>query len=315
MLLSLVMPCFNEAENVDAMHDAILAAFEGCGFAYELVFVDDGSRDGTFGRLCALRERSALPIRLLRFSRNFGKESAIYAGLSHAKGAYVTLIDADLQQPPALALEMLRHLERHPEEDCVAAFQERRHEGKGIVFLKKAFYRLMNRMTEIEFVQGASDFRTMRRSMVDAILSMGEHNRFSKGIFSWVGFRTHYIPYSARERNAGSTKWSTWKLFKYAFDGIVSFTTMPLRLASFAGVGASLASIVYMLVVVIQKLFFQIDVPGYATLAVLILLLGGIELFSLGILGEYLAKTYVESKRRPIYLTREVLEPKQEKAQ
>ncbi|MDR3313144.1 MAG: glycosyltransferase family 2 protein [Oscillospiraceae bacterium] len=313
MHLSLVMPCYNEAENVEAMHDAVEAAFAGCGFAYEMVFVDDGSRDGTWQTLKSLRARSAQRIRLVRFSRNFGKESAIFAGLRHAQGELVTLIDADLQQPPELALEMVRWLDANEEDDCVAAFQEQRSEGALTVLLKRGFYALMNRVTEIEFVQGASDFRTMRRTMVDAILEMGEHNRFSKGIFSWVGFRTHYIPYTARERHAGKTKWGTWKLFKYAFDGIVSFTTMPLRLAVFAGVGAALASLVYMVVVIIQKLAYGITIPGYATLVVLILLLGGMELFFMGVLGEYLAKTYVESKRRPIFLAREVLEPKEER--
>ena len=310
MHLSLVMPCYNEADNVEAMHDAIAGAFAGCGFAYELVFVDDGSKDGTYQKLKALHARSQQSIRVVRFSRNFGKESAIYAGLRHARGDLVTIIDADLQQPPAMALEMARFLDENEDYDCVTAFQERRNEGKGLVFLKNGFYKLMNRVTEIEFVQGASDFRTMRRSMVEAVLSMGEHNRFSKGIFSWVGFHTHYIPYQAAERHSGMSKFSTLKLFKLAFDGIVSFTTMPLRLAIFAGVISALLALVYMVVIIIQKLAFGIPVPGYATLAVLILFLGGVQLLGMGVLGEYLAKTYVESKRRPIYLAREVLEPK-----
>ncbi|MCL2106311.1 MAG: glycosyltransferase family 2 protein [Oscillospiraceae bacterium] len=311
MHLSFVIPCYNESENVEAMHDAVAAVMEGCGFSYEMVFVDDGSRDDTFARLKALHARSRQYVRVLRFSRNFGKESAIYAGLSHAKGELVTLIDADLQQPPALALEMARFLDENEDYDCVAAFQERRLESRRLSFLKKSFYKLINRMTEIEFVQGASDFRTMRRRMVDAILSMGETNRFSKGIFSWVGFCTHYIPYRAEDRHAGASKWNTWKLFKYALDGIVSFTTMPLRLTAFAGLGTAFVSLLYTIVVVIKKLFFGIDVPGYATLAVLILLLGGLQLFAMGILGEYLAKTYGESKCRPIYLTRTVLEPRE----
>jgi len=311
MHLSLVLPCFNEASNVDAMHDAVAAAFENCGFAYEMVFVDDGSSDGTFAKLKALRARSPQSVTVVRFSRNFGKESAIYAGLQHAQGDYITLIDADLQQPPALALEMVRFLDENEDFDCVAAFQEHRSEGKVTAFLKNCFYKLMNRITEIEFVQGASDFRTMRRSMAEAILSLGEHNRFSKGIFSWVGFNTHYIPYRAAARHTGTTKFGTRKLFKLAFEGIVSFTTVPLRLSAFAGVFSALAALVYMLVVIIQKLAWGIDVPGYATLVVLILFLGGLQLLGLGVLGEYLAKTYVESKRRPIYLAREVLEGKQ----
>ena len=313
MHLSLVMPCYNEASNVEAMHDAIVEAFEACGFAYEMVFVDDGSGDGTFEKLKALRESSPQSVTVVRFSRNFGKESAIYAGLQHARGDYVTLIDADLQQPPALALEMARYLDANDEYDCMAAFQAQRSEGRATVFMKDCFYKLMNRITEIEFVQGASDFRTMRRSMVEAVLSMGEHNRFSKGIFSWVGFRTHYIPYKAEARHAGSTKFGTRKLFKLAFDGIVSFTTVPLRLAAFAGVLSVLAALVYMLVVIIQKLGWGIAVPGNAVLAVLLLFLGGLQLLGLGVLGEYLAKTYVESKRRPIYLAREVLEGQEDK--
>ena len=311
MYLSLVMPCYNEAENVEAMHDAIAAAFAGCGYSYELVFVDDGSRDGTFQKLKALRERSSQHIRVVRFSRNFGKESALYAGLQHAKGELVTLIDADLQQPPAIAREMARFLEENDDFDCVTAFQEKRGEPAPLVFMKNGFYKLMNRITEIEFVQGASDFRTMRRCMVDAIVSMGERNRFSKGIFSWVGFHTHYIPYVAQERHTGTTKFSTRKLFRLAFDGIVSFTTMPLRLAAFAGVLSALASMIYMLVIIVQRLVWGIAVEGFATLAVLILFLGGLQLLGLGVLGEYLAKNYVESKRRPIYLAREVLEPKE----
>ena len=314
MHLSLVLPCFNEADNIFAMHNAVVDAFDDCGFAYEMVFVDDGSSDGTFEKLKALREKSTQSITVVRFSRNFGKESAIYAGLQHARGDYVTLIDADLQQPPTLALEMARFLDANEDYDCVAAFQEQRSEGKAITFMKDCFYKLMNKITEIEFVQGASDFRTMRRSMVEAVLSLGEHNRFSKGIFSWVGFNTHYIPYKAEARHTGTTKFGTRKLFKLAFDGIVSFTTVPLRLSAFAGVLSALASLIYMFVVIIQKLAFGIDVPGYATLVVLILFLGGLQLLGLGVLGEYLAKTYVESKRRPIYLARTVLEPKDREA-
>lgn len=310
--LSLVMPCYNEADNVEAMHDAIAAAFVGCGFAYELVFVDDGSKDGTYQKLKALHARSAQNIRVVRFSRNFGKESAIYAGLQNAKGDLVTIIDADLQQPPAMALEMARFLDENDDCDCVAAFQEKRSEGKAVTFMKNCFYKLMNRVTEIEFVQGASDFRTMRRAMVEAVLSMGERGRFSKGLFSWVGFATHYIPYTARERHSGASRFSTMKLFRLAFEGIVSFTTMPLRLAVYAGVLSAFLALAYMVAVIVQKLAFGIPVPGYATLAVLILFLGGVQLLCVGVLGEYLAKTYVESKRRPIYLAREILEPKTE---
>jgi glycosyltransferase involved in cell wall biosynthesis len=287
------------------MHDAIAGAFCDCGFDYELLFVDDGSRDGTFDALKKICQSSPQNVRALRFSRNFGKESAIYAGLCHATGDYVCIIDADLQQPPALALSMLRMLEATPDCDCVAAYQAQRQEKKHLVFLKKSFYALINRVTDIEFFPGASDFRVMRRAMVDAICAMGEHNRFSKGIFSWVGFQTHYVPYTANPRHAGETKFSTWKLLRYAFEGIVSFTTMPLRLAAVTGALSAAAAFLYGAVVVVQKLFFDIVVKGYATLVVLILFLGGLQLLGLGVIGEYLAKTYVESKRRPIYIIRE----------
>ncbi len=314
MHLSLVMPCFNEVDNVEAMHDAVVSEFSSCGFDYEMVFVDDGSSDGTYQKLKALREKSQQSITVVHFSRNFGKESAIYAGLQHAKGDFITLIDADLQQPPAMALEMVRFLDNNDDFDCVAAVQEGRNEGKVTIFLKNGFYKLMNRLTEIEFVKGASDFRTMRRSMAEAIISMGEHNRFAKGIFSWVGFHTHYVPYKAKERHTGVSKFNTIKLFNLAFDGIISFTTMPLRLSAFAGVLSAFVALIYMVVVIIQKLVFDIAFPGYATLVVLILFLGGLQLLGMGILGEYLAKTYVESKRRPIYLVREVLEAKEKQS-
>ncbi|MDR1734300.1 MAG: glycosyltransferase family 2 protein [Oscillospiraceae bacterium] len=309
MLISFVMPCYNEAGNVRAMHDEILRVFTGSAFEVELVYADDGSTDETAAELKRLHAENRLPVKVISFSRNFGKESAIYAGLEHAAGDLTVIIDADLQQPPEVALFMAQHLLRNDEYDCVCACQEARRESKVTALLKRGFYKLMNRLTEIEFVDGASDFRCMRRSMVDAILSMSERNRFSKGLFSWVGFSTKYIPYTARERNAGSTKWNTFKLFKYAFDGIVSFSSMPLRIASFAGVLSAAAALIYMIVVIIQKLAFDIPVPGYATIVTLILFLGGIQLFAMGILGEYMAKAYSETKKRPIYIARTVLLP------
>jgi len=309
MQLSLVIPCYNEGENVQAMHAACVEAFANCGYAYEMVFVDDGSKDDTFTQLKNLHANSE-NMRVVRLSRNFGKESAIYAGLQHAKGDFVCIIDADLQQPPALVRDMVVFLELNSDVDCVAAYQQQRSDGRVLKFFKNNFYRIINRITEIEFVQGASDFRTMRRSMVDAILALGEQNRFAKGIFSWVGFATHYVPYIAAARHAGSTKWNKRRLFRYAFDGIISFSTMPLRLASVAGVLSALGALIYGLVVIIQRLFWSVAVPGFATLAVLILFLGGLQLLGLGLIGEYLAKTYTETKARPIYVAREVLEPK-----
>lgn len=308
MKLSLVVPCYNEAENIAQLHSLIVQTFQHVSYAYEIIFVDDGSADGTGRVLQTLFDTSEHNIKVIYFSRNFGKEAAIYAGMQAAKGDYVTLIDADLQQDPAIARQMVQLLEDDPELDCVTAYQEQRGEGKGLAFFKRCFYKLMDKLTDVEFHQGASDFRTMRKSMVEAVLKMSEANRFSKGIFAWVGFRNRYIPYSAAQRACGKSKWSFWKLFKYAIDGIVSFSTAPLRIVTAVGVITSLCSVLYMLVVIFQKLVFDIAVSGYATIVVLILFLGGMQLFGLGIIGEYLARTYVETKRRPVYIARCVLD-------
>lgn len=310
MKLSLVIPCYNEEQNIAPMHNEVEKVFEGCGFDYEIVFVNDGSKDGTLKQMKEIRERSTLNIKVISFSRNFGKEAAIYAGLTESIGDYVTLIDADLQQDPAIAREMVEILDNNDDLDCVTAFQKVRHEGKVISFLKNGFYRIINKITEVEFKEGASDFRTMRRSMVTAVLSMTEYYRFSKGIFSWVGFNNYFLPYEVKDRAHGSTKWSFGSLFKYAMDGIISFSTAPLRIATVIGVLTAILSVVYMLVVVVQKLVFDIRVPGYATTVVLILFLGGLQLFGMGIIGEYVAKTYVETKKRPIYIAKEIIECK-----
>lgn len=310
MKLSLILPCYNEADNVKNMHDLIAQSFCGCAYDYELVFVDDGSTDGTLPALKELYAHSPQKVKVIALSRNFGKESAIYAGLREARGDYVTLIDADLQQDPSIASQMVALLESDDTLDCVTAYQEERSESRALTFFKNCFYKLMDKLTDVPFKQGASDFRTMRRNMVDAILEMTESNRFSKGIFSWVGFQNYYLPYTANERAAGQTKWSFPKLFKYAVDGIVSFSTAPLRIATITGVLTSLCSVLYMLVVICQKLLFDIKVSGYATIVVLILFLGGMQLFGLGIIGEYIARTYVEAKHRPIYIARQILDYK-----
>lgn len=309
MKLSLVIPCYNEQDNIRAFYDAAAQAFRGCGYEYELVFVNDGSKDNTRQELKRLyQEKSAAtPITIVDFSRNFGKEAAIYAGMHHARGEMITFIDADLQQRPEIAREMVRILDEHPEYDTVAAYQEHRSEGRVLSFFKRRFYSLINRLCDIEFVNGASDFRTCRRVVTEAILSMPEYYRFSKGIFSWVGFETYFMPYHAEARHAGQSKWNFWKLFKYAIDGIIGFSTSPLRIATFVGGIFSLLSMVYLIVVVVQKFAFGIDVPGYPTLVVLILLIGGIQMLMLGIAGEYIARTYMQGKHRPVYIEREVV--------
>lgn len=305
MDLSLVIPCYNEAENINLFYETVEKSFMDKSFSYELVFINDGSIDKTLLNLKALVSSRKGNIRVVSFSRNFGKEAAIYAGLSHAKGDMVCIIDADLQQHPDVVLQMKDILDSKPEVDCVAAFQQKRKEGKVLSSLKSCFYKIINKVSDVDFVNGASDFRLMRRSMVNAILSMTEYHRFSKGIFSWVGFNTEHIPYEVQPREHGETKWSFFKLFKYAIDGIVAFSTAPLKLATFIGFLSSILSVIYLIVVVIQKLFFGIDVPGYATIVVLLLLLGGLILFCLGIIGEYLSKIYVQMKNRPIYIEKE----------
>lgn len=313
MKLSLVVPCYNEEGNIFRFADTVEKTFEDKIKDYEIIFINDGSKDKTYTELKCLVNESKQNIKVINFSRNFGKESGMYAGLKEAKGEYVTIIDADLQQDPKYVLEMVSILDENDNYDSVVAYQKQRKESKVLGFCKKSFYKIINRMCSIEFVQGASDFRTFRRCMVDSILEMKEYYRFSKGIFSWVGFNNYYMPYDVQERNAGNTKWSFYKLFKYAIDGIVSFTTVPLRLATIFGLVVSLLSMIYLVVVIVQKLFFSIDVPGYATIVTLILLLGGIQLLCIGIIGEYLARTYVETKNRPIYVTREILESKKGK--
>ena len=306
MKLSLVVPCYNEEKNVSLFYEAAKSDFSGAGFDYEIVFVNDGSHDGTFKELQKFMDGD-IPVKIVNFSRNFGKESAMYAGLRESEGDYVTIIDADLQQRPAIALDMVRMLDSEPEYDCIAAFQDKRKEGKVLSFFKNSFYKLINKFADTEFVQGASDFRTFRRPMVEAILSMDEYFRFSKGLFSWVGFNTKFIPYEVQERATGTSKWSFRKLFKYALDGIFAFTTAPLRIATILGLVTSFFSILYLIIVVIQKLAFGIAVAGYATIVVLILLLGGIQLCCIGIIGEYIARTYIQTKGRPIYIAKDVL--------
>ena len=307
MKLSLVVPCYNEAENVRAFLEATVQAFEGCGYDYEIVFVDDGSRDATMFQLRKLFKEQICPTKVVSFSRNFGKESAIYAGLKQASGEYVTLIDADLQQRPEIARDMVSILDEQPEYDLVAAYQDRRGEGKILSFFKKSFYKTINHLSDINLHADASDFRTMRRCVVDSIIDLGEYHRFSKGIFAWVGFNTCFIPYTACERLAGESKWSFRKLFNYAIEGIIGYSTKPLRIATFLGGATAVVAFLYLVAVILEKLFTGIDIPGYATIVVLILFLGSMQLFCIGIIGEYVGRTFEQSKNRPVYIPREIL--------
>ena len=310
MELSFVVPCYNEQDNVEALYDAIRDTFSPEGIAYEIVMVNDGSKDDTANRIRNLYNKHPENLTFVDFSRNFGKEPAILAGMKHTKGDYVCFIDADLQQNPKVALEMYRKLKKTPGIDCVAAYQKERNESRLLKFFKNSFYRIINRMCDIDFVSGASDFRVCSRRMINAILSMPEYHRFSKGIFSWVGFETLFMEYKAEDRHAGKSSWSFIKLFKYAVEGIVGYTTVPLQIATFLGILLSCIAIVYMIVLVVKTLILGIDVPGYVTTLGFVLLLGGIQLLMLGIIGEYLSKAYIQGKNRPIYIEKEVLEGK-----
>ncbi|MBQ1451669.1 MAG: glycosyltransferase family 2 protein [Clostridia bacterium] len=310
MFLSVVIPCFNEADNVLPLYEKVCSTLENKTDDFEFVFVNDGSKDETLANLKSICETSPHTVKVVSFSRNFGKEAAIYAGLEHAEGDLISLIDADLQQDPAYIVKMVDYLNENPDCDCVAAYQEERREGAFRAFCKRRFYRLINKLSDTEFVDGASDFRTFRSSMKDAILEMSEYHRFSKGIFSWVGFNTYYMPYEAEERLSGTTKWSFGKLCKYAVEGIVAFTTVPLKISTWVGCLTSIGALIYIIAVIIEKFAYGIDVPGYATIVILILFLGGLQLLALGINGEYLARTYIQSKHRPVYIAKEVLSNK-----
>ena len=307
MKLSLVVPCYNEAENVAAFQEAVIHAFDGCGYRYEIIFVDDGSKDATLHNLRKLHAAQKCPVKVISFSRNFGKEAGLYAGMQHASGEYISLIDADLQQRPEIVRNMVEILDSKPEYDVIAAYQDRRNESKVLSFFKKSFYAIINRLSSVKLQPDASDFRTFRRSVAESMLSMGEYHRFSKGIFAWVGYDTCYIPYTACERAAGTTKWSFRKLFTYAVDGIIGYSTAPLRISIYLGSITAVAALIYLVMVVLEKLITGIDIPGYATIIVLILLLGSMQLFCIGIIGEYVGKIFEQSKQRPVYISKEIL--------
>lgn len=307
MKLSLIAPCYNEAENVAAFQQAVIDAFDGCGYDYEIVFIDDGSKDATLHELRKLHKAQKCPVKVVSFSRNFGKEAGIYAGLEHASGDYLCVIDADLQQRPEITRQMVQILDEQSEYDVVAAYQDRRGESKLLSFFKKSFYSIINKLSDVSLRSDASDFRTFRRSVADSLLTLAEYHRFSKGIFAWVGYNTCFIPYVACQRAAGKSKWNFAKLLNYAIEGIIGYSTKPLRMSTFLGFFTAVAALIYLVVVVLQKLIAGIDVPGYATLVVLTLLLGGIQLLCIGIIGEYVGRTFEQTKQRPIYIAKEIL--------
>ena len=305
-MLSIITPCYNEEATVRYFFDEVKKYLPEIDDDYEIIFVNDGSKDQTVEECLKVKELDPKVV-IVNFSRNFGKEAAMLAGLKQAKGDYVVMMDTDLQDPPKLLPEMYQTI-KSGEYDSVATYRvTRKGEPPVRSFFARLFYKLINKMIEVEIVDGARDYRMMTRKMVDAIISMGEYHRFSKGIFAWVGFKTKYIEYENVERVAGETKWSFWKLVKYAIEGIVAFTTAPLRIATFTGLAVSLFGFLYMLYIVIKALTIGDPVAGYPSMIAIICLLGGIQLIVLGIIGEYLAKTYMETKRRPVYIIKEIL--------
>lgn len=269
-----------------------------------MILIDDGSRDGTLSVMKSLSEADPC-VKYISFSRNFGKEAAMYAGLVHAKGEYVTIMDADLQDPPSLLPQMVELLEKE-DYDSVATRRATR-DGESVIrsFFAKQFYKIMNRISDAEIKDGARDFRLMKRKMVDAVVSMTEYNRFSKGIFGWIGFKTYWLSYDNVERVAGNTKWSFWKLFRYAIDGLVNFSQAPLYMASWFGIGMTGVSFLAMLGIIIRKLIFGDPVAGWPSLVCIIIFIGGIQLFCMGVMGQYIAKIYMETKERPHYIIAE----------
>ncbi len=308
-LVSIVVPCYNEQEVLPMFYDEIIKVTDGMKtrfpeLEFEFLFVNDGSRDKTLEIFRSLADRDKR-VRYISFSRNFGKESGMFAGLQNSKGDYVVVMDADLQHPPSFLPEMYSYV-RDGEYDCATTRRvSRKGESKVRSWFARKFYSIMNKISQTEIVDGAQDFRFMTRQMVDAILSMSEYNRFSKGIFSWVGFNVRYIEYENVERAAGTTAWSFWGLFKYSLEGIMAFSTAPLAMASLLGIISCVIAFILIIATVIKTLAFGEDVAGYPTTLCVIFLLSGLQLFCTGILGQYLSKTYLETKNRPIYIAKE----------
>ena len=309
--VDLIVPCYNEEQVVELFYTETSKVINDIsGYEFNFIFIDDGSRDKTIDILKDLAAKDK-KVKYISFSRNFGKESAMYAGLKNSVGDYVLILDADLQHPPKLIIPMLEAMEEGY--DCCSANRATR-DGDPVLrtFFTRYFYRLVNKISEVDMPDGAGDFRMMNRPMVNAVIAMSEVQRFSKGIFSWVGFKTKWISFENVERAAGETKWNFWKLFSYAIDGITAFSTFPLKVSSYVGLFTAASAFIYLIYIIIKTLIFGKDLPGYASTVTLILFVGGLLLLACGILGEYIAKIYLEVKNRPVYIIRKtnVDEPK-----
>lgn len=309
-LISLIVPCYNETESLPYFYKAVvLLAKKMPECDFEFLFVNDGSTDETLKMLRLLAQRDKR-VRYISFSRNFGKEAGIYAGLKYATGDYVGLMDVDLQDPPEMLIEMYNTLEEK-EYDCVATRRVSR-EGEPPIrsFFARLYYKIINKISKTEIVDGARDFRLMTRQMVNSILEVTEYNRFSKGIFSWVGYKTKWLEYKNVERVAGTTKWSFWKLFLYSLESIVAFSTVPLSIASIFGILFCIVAFIIILIIIVRTLIFGDPTSGWPSMACIMFLIGGIQLLCTGIIGQYLSKTYLEVKNRPVYIVKETEKPK-----
>ena len=310
-LLSVIVPCYNEEEAIPFFYEEMLKTIdvfkkEFPEVEFEMLFIDDGSKDKT---LDVLREHNAKDkrVRYVSFSRNFGKEAGIYAGLDNAKGDYVVIMDADLQDPPSLLPDMYRAVTVEGFDSAATRRVTRKGEPPIRSFFARMFYKIMRKISRTEIVDGARDYRIMSRQMVDAILSMSEYNRFTKGIYGWVGFETKWFEYENVERVAGETKWSFWKLLLYSLEGVVGFSTAPLTIASFFGILCMLLAFIMIVFIIVRKLIYGDPTSGWPSLVCIITLIGGMQLFCIGIVGQYLAKTYLETKHRPIYIAKEIV--------
>lgn len=305
--ISAIVPCYNEQEALPYFYEEICRVaeeFKNKDVEMEFIFIDDGSKDKTLECIKEYAKKDER-VHYVAFSRNFGKEAAIYAGLEASTGDYVVLMDADLQDPPSLLPEMYRIIKEEGYDSVATRRVTRKGEPVIRSFFARMFYRIMNKMSDVDLVDGARDYRLMKRAMVDAILSMPEYNRFTKGIFGWIGFNTKWMEYENAERVAGETKWSFWKLFKYSLEGIIGFSTMPLMLASWLGVFMCIFAVIAIIFVIVRQLLFGGSAFGWPSLVCIIAMFSGLQLFCIGILGQYLSKTYMESKRRPIYIAKE----------
>ncbi len=311
MDISLIIPCYNEELNIKPFFSLCLKTFPQ-NLKIEYIFINDGSKDNTLKEIKDLiKENKNYNIIGLDFSRNFGKEAAMLAGLEKSTGQYVALIDADLQQHPKYVYEMYNYINENPDYDCIACYPAKRKDSKPFKILKKLFYKTINKLSDIDFYENASDFRLLKREVVNSLLELKEYHRFSKGFFSYVGYNCYYMPYQVEERKYGKTSWNFFSLIKYALDGIIGFSTFPLKIATFIGVIAFIISVLYAIIIIVQKLTLGINVDGYATIVCLILLFGGLQMIFMGILGEYLGRTYVETKKRPIYIIKKEYQTKE----